>query len=85
MCPYFYKNQLVVMYRKFRNVPILKDFPPICPYILGSRLAVASMQYCKSGNIRGTLIFAIFAQNSASANSNTREIFAIFCMHILDT
>ena len=23
------------MYRKFRNVTILKDFPPICPYILG--------------------------------------------------
>ena len=23
------------MYRKFRNVPIFKDFPPICPYFLG--------------------------------------------------
>ena len=31
------------------------------------------LQYCKSGNIRGTLIFANFAQNSASANSKTRE------------
>ena len=27
---------------------------------------------CKRGNIRGTLIFANFAQNSASANSKTR-------------
>ena len=29
--------------------------------------------YCKSGNICGTLIFAKFAQSSASANSKTRE------------
>ena len=29
--------------------------------------------YCKRGNIHGTLIFANFAQNSASANSETRE------------
>ena len=33
--PYFCKNLPVVMYRKFRNVPILKDFPPICPCFLG--------------------------------------------------
>ena len=26
------------MYRKFRNVPIFKDFPPICPYFLGVRV-----------------------------------------------
>ena len=26
------------MYRKFRNIPIFKDFPPICPYILGFRV-----------------------------------------------
>ena len=26
------------MYRKFRNVPILKDFPSICPYFLGFRV-----------------------------------------------
>ena len=26
------------MYRKFRNVPIVKDFPPICPYFLGFRV-----------------------------------------------
>ena len=31
------------------------------------------INYCKSGNIRGTLIFANFAQNSASAISKTRE------------
>ena len=24
----------VVMYRKFRNVPIIEDFSPICPYFL---------------------------------------------------
>ena len=29
--------------------------------------------YCKSGNIRGTLIFRVFRANSASANSKTRE------------
>ena len=40
MCPYFCKNLSVVqyMYRKFRNVPIFKDFPPICPYFLGFRV-----------------------------------------------
>ena len=27
--------------------------------------------YCKSGNIRGGLIFAIFAQNWVSSNSKT--------------
>ena len=26
------------MYRKFRNVPIFKDFPPICPYFLGLKV-----------------------------------------------
>ena len=26
------------MYSKFRNVPIFKDFPPICPYFLGFRV-----------------------------------------------
>ena len=30
-------------------------------------------KYCKRGNICGTLIFANFEQNSASANSKTRE------------
>ena len=29
------KNLSVVMYRKFRNVPIFEDFSPICPYFLG--------------------------------------------------
>ena len=38
MCPYFCKNLSVVMYRKFRNVPIFKDFPPICPYFFGFRV-----------------------------------------------
>ena len=26
------------MYRKFRNVPIFEDFPPICPYFLGLKV-----------------------------------------------
>ena len=30
--------------------------------------------YCKSGNIHGTLIFVNFAQNSASANSKSRDV-----------
>ena len=38
MCPYFCKNLSIVMYRKFRNVPIFKDFPPICPYFLSLRV-----------------------------------------------
>ena len=38
MCPYFCKNLSVVIHRKFRNVPIFKDFPPICPYFLGFRV-----------------------------------------------
>ena len=36
--PYLCKNLSVVLYRIFRNVPILKDFPPICPYFLGFRV-----------------------------------------------
>ena len=38
MCSYFCKNLPVAMYRKFRNVPIFKDIPPICPYFLGFRV-----------------------------------------------
>ena len=34
----FLQNLPVVMYRKFRNVPIFKDIPPICPYFLGFRV-----------------------------------------------
>ena len=26
------------MYRKFRNIPIFKDIPPICSYFLGVRV-----------------------------------------------
>ena len=37
-CPYCCKNLSVVMYRKFRNVPIFEDFSPICPYFLGFRV-----------------------------------------------
>ena len=40
MCPYFCKNLSIVMYRKFRNVPIIKDFPPICPYFLGFKVSM---------------------------------------------
>ena len=38
MCSYFCKNLPVVIYRKFRNVPIFKDIPPICSYFLGFRV-----------------------------------------------
>ena len=38
ICPYFCKNLSVVMYRKFRNVPIFRNCPPICPYFLGFRV-----------------------------------------------
>ena len=39
ICPNFCKNlSIKVMYRKFRNVPIFKDFPPICRYFLGFRV-----------------------------------------------
>ena len=38
MCPNFCKNLSIVMFTKFRNVPIFKDFPPICPYFLGFRV-----------------------------------------------
>ena len=41
--------------------------------------------YCKSGNIRGTLIFAYFAQIQQARIQKPAKIFAIFCMHILDT
>ena len=38
MCPYFCKNLSVVMYRKYKNVPIFEDFRAICPYFLGFRV-----------------------------------------------
>ena len=41
--------------------------------------------YCKSGNICGTLIFAYFAQIQQARIQKPAKIFAIFCMHILDT
>ena len=50
---------------------ILNEIISVCcfwKYILK-----ANRDTVKSGNIRGTLIFANFAQNSASANSKTRE------------
>ena len=37
------------MYRKFRNVPIFKDIPPICPYFLGFR--VGKYAYCYIMNL----------------------------------
>ena len=39
----------------------------------------------KDGNIRGTLIFAYFAQIQQARIQKPAKIFAIFCMHILDT
>ena len=44
-CPYFCKDLSVVMYRKFRNVPIFEDFSPICPYFLGFRVGKCDMQW----------------------------------------
>ena len=41
--------------------------------------------YCKRGNIRGTLIFADFAVFQQARIQKPAKIFAIFCMHILDT
>ena len=38
MCPYFCKNLSLVMYRKFRNVPIFKIFLPFVPYFFGFRV-----------------------------------------------
>ena len=43
------------------------------------------MNYCKSGNICGTLIFANFAQIQQARIQKPAKIFAIICMHILDT
>ena len=41
------------MYRKFRNVPIFKDFPPICPYFLGFKVGKFELvNICREG-IRG--------------------------------
>ena len=45
MCSYFFKNLPVVMYRKFRDVPIFKDIPPICPYFLGFRVGKYGIYY----------------------------------------
>ena len=41
--------------------------------------------YCKRGNIRGTLIFTDFAVFQQARIEKPAKIFAIFCMHILDT
>ena len=42
MCPLFLQKSVCSyvqkVYRKFRNVPIFKDFPPIYPYFLGFRV-----------------------------------------------
>ena len=43
------------------------------------------MGYCKRGNIRGTLIFADFAVFQQARIQKPAKIFAIFCIHILDT
>ena len=40
-------------------------------------------QYCKRGNIRGTLIFADFAVFQQARIK--KPAIAIFCLHILDT
>ena len=39
------KNLSVVMYRKFRNVSISINFPPICPYFVGFRVGGYELYY----------------------------------------
>ena len=41
--------------------------------LISDWLMRSKLGYCKRGNIRGALIFANFAQNSASANSKTHK------------
>ena len=48
MCPYFCKNLSIVMYTKCRNVPIFKDFAPICPYFLGFRVGKYELSSMKN-------------------------------------
>ena len=45
----------------------------------------SNFKYCKRGNIHGTLIFADFAVFQQARIQKPAKIFAIFCMHILDT
>ena len=55
-------------------------------YSSNQRLALACIfVYCKRGNIRATLIFADFAVFQQARIQKPAKIFAIFCMHILDT
>ena len=55
-----------------------------CRAVLG-RSPPRTVGYCKRGNIRGTLIFADFAVFQQARIQKPAKIFAIFCMHILDT
>ena len=76
MCSYFCKNLPVVMYRKFRNVPIFKD-PPICPYFLGFRvgkygniaqcqIAIMYITYDKVfGGTPNSFVFWLFPENGS--------------------
>ena len=54
-------------------------------YILKLQKELMYLWYCKRGNIRGTLIFADFAVFQQARIQKPAKIFAIFCMHILDT
>ena len=54
-------------------------------HIIVSCKHISGDDYCKGGNIRGTLIFAYFAQIQQARIQKPAKIFAIFCMHILDT
>ena len=61
-------------------------FALICPWILPEyHQNFARIRYCKRGNIRGTLIFADFAVFQQARIQKPAKIFAIFCMHILNT
>ena len=58
---YFCKNLSGVLFlRKFMNVPILKNFPPICHYFLGFRVGKCSASQDSTPRRLGRLFDAAF-------------------------
>ena len=74
MCSYLCKNLPVVMYRKFRIVPIFKDIPPICPYFLGFRVG-------KYVSVLITNVDNIWKYNST--RSAILSLFVCFCLSLV--
>ena len=66
-----------------RLVQIFKKF--IDKALMYGSIKTSKVNYCKSGNIRGTLIFANFAEIQQARIQKPAKIFTIFCMYILDT